>query len=180
MTKYNIGDKAELPIASGVVTATAGSGTCTPSSSKYCCWKGTTSTGCNTGNTGYSGCTRTVCDYNAANESCSKLTYNNRTWRVPDYYKDVKPLMEQLNLTSPNKGVTDLLLCDANTIEGATYCPYTRTCLGARDNYCWAYAVWSAINNSGTYGFYLEDGAIKRGFTQYTNRALSVRCVSDI
>ena len=73
MTKYNIGDKNELPIPSSVKVVAPGT-SCTSSGTSMCCWSGGKTAGsCNSANGDYSGCNRTMCDWRAANESCSKL-----------------------------------------------------------------------------------------------------------
>ncbi len=75
MTKYNIVDKNELPIPNTIQTVAPGS-SCTSSGTNMCCWSGGSTTEvCNNINGDYSGCNRTVCDWRAAHEGCSKLTY---------------------------------------------------------------------------------------------------------
>jgi len=110
MTKYNIGDKTELPIAS-VVTAVAAGSACSSSATKYCCWQGITASTCDSLNGGYSGCTRTVCDWRAGNENCSKLTYLGKTWRLPTS-EEWLSIKQQISSISIGQGIDGLMLCD--------------------------------------------------------------------
>ena len=85
VTKWNIGDIPSATnggIASSVRTVSAGS-SC---SSNSCCWQGSTSGSCDSSGTSYSGCNRTVCNWQASNDSCLALAYNGTKagdWRLP-------------------------------------------------------------------------------------------------
>jgi len=176
MLKYNVGDKSELPIPNTIYKNIAGSETCTPSTSQYCCWQGVTSSNCDTKNGNYSGCNRTVCDWGAAKEACAKLTYENRTWRLPTN-DELSSLGTQLNKLSFGKKEDGLMLCDIGYTTNSAYCtPGTNFCFGVNNNTCDAYVLWS---NSTYTNYYLSNDSFL-GPETHSQQAYSVRCVSDL
>jgi len=180
MTKYNIGDKTELPIASGVTTVTAGSGSCASSSTKYCCWKGTTSNSCDSANGGYSGCTRTVYDWRAANESCNMLTYLGRTWRLP-INAEMESLKDKLYEVTINLGLDGLMFCDRHSGYASAVCTDAVLCSGSPQNYCDPYDIWASYASSTTASHYHFSGGVLGGPRTYSiNLALTTRCVSEL
>jgi len=195
MMKYNVGDDAykagiekgtafAIPSSSGVSIVTAGTSTCSSSSSKPCCWVGTTSGGCNSNNGGYSGCTRTVCDWWAAHAICSKITYLNKTWRVPTS-NEWSSIGTQFSSLSPGKGSDGLMLCSYESLSTSAYC-YTSVgrCYGSGDGDCAPCSVWAneAVSSTTAYrhrysnnssGLYGPD-------TRSKAYAHSVRCIADL
>jgi len=92
-----------------------------PSTTKFCCWSGTTSTECNSNNGSYSGCTRTVCDWRAANEYCSKLTYLGKFWRLPTS-NEWASIGTKLSNISIEKGTEGIMLCDHRSGYSSARC----------------------------------------------------------
>ena len=181
MTKYNIGDKTELPISSGVTTVTAGSDSCSPSESNLCCWVGTTSTSCDSNNGGYSGCTRTVCDWRAANKICESLNYQAKTWRLPT--SDEWSLIgAQLDSISIGQGSEGLMLCDYSAGYSSARCTSAKRCSGSSFGNCHPYYVWSGTSSgsSNAYSYYLAGGVWFGPYSNSVAYAFSVRCISDL
>ncbi len=117
VTKYNVGDTNGPTIASSVKTVTAGGSSC---SANECCWKGTTSSNCIASGswsghtTSYSGCTRTVCNWNAANASCQSWAPNGTSagdWRLPTQ-NEMKGWANNIQRVSTYLGSDGLQLCD--------------------------------------------------------------------
>ena len=174
ITRKNMGDSSMLPIPSSVNIATAGSDYCY-SNSQRCCWKGKTSDYCDLSNGGYSGCTRTVCNWEAAKEICSKFNYAGKTWRLAT-------LLESENwvMNSKGSGVNGLMLCDYASGYQSDRCPSMPYCNGAYNSQCAPWAVWGVEETDST--AYTRNTSAGRNFRGgcTKNCACSVRCVTEI
>jgi len=180
ITKYNIGDNSAFAIPSGINVVTAGSGTCTSSTSVFCCWQGITSNDCTASNGDYSGCTRTLCDWHAADKACSALGYLGKTWRLPTI-TEWGAVGEQINEISINQGNKGLMLCDhTSATSGSAKCA-NGTCKGTNYSICDPDNLWS--NTRGQY-FFLEDGVFfdpsDAQFAGLYGQAYSVRCITNL
>ncbi len=177
ITKKNIGDGTSLTIPSGVNVVNVNQ-TCNSGSSNKCCWKGATSgTNCDNANGGaYSGCNRTVCDWNAADYICKNFTAGGRTWRLATSSE-----MSNWGANSVGLGVNGLQLCDANSGYSSAYCIHSNSCPGSGDGWCYPYLVWSGtVNGSSTaYNYHLNSGSWYLG-NNYRTDAFSVRCVAEV
>ena len=176
ITRRNMGDSLMLPIPSTVNVATAGNDYCYSNSQK-CCWKGKTSDYCNTNANGnYSGCTRTVCNWDAAQEICAKFNYAGKTWRLATNTERANWGINSINLA--NNG---LMLCDYMSGLKSESCPTMSYCNGAFKNECAPWRIWGN-NNNGIEAYTSELGAGKYyAIASYTkNHAQSVRCVTEM
>lgn len=187
MTKYNIGDGPEdgekLPIASSVSQRYANSTMTCDITNDKCSWSGTTaSTGCGKGNEEYSGCTRTVMNWTAANDSCNALSYRGLSWRLPTG-EELNDLKAQINLYVINKGTSGLMLC-AHEYYNGSLCPhkriqvdtsYMQTTIDAFPTELWG----SVANNSQYYNFRFQS-TFADVQTRPNEYAFSVRCVAPI
>ncbi len=172
VTQYNMGDDASFPL-SGVTTVSTGNNC----SANACCWKGTTSSICNSDNGGYSGCGRTVCTHPAAEIVCANLKYDDRTWRLPTSAE-----LESFTSYSINKGASGLMLCDYYSGYGSAMCrKLDSACSGADYSLCNPSSVWSGTlyGNSSAFYNYLSQGfwSWKRYNRSY---ARSARCVTEL
>ncbi len=176
ITKKNMGDGDKLTIPSGVNVVNAGT-SCSPSASNLCCWKGTTASPCDNENGGgYSGCTRTVCEWYAADYICKNFKAGGYTWRLATTSE-----MSNWANNSKGKGVNGLQLCDDYSGYSSAQCHFTTSCPGSKGNWCSPHIVWSGtvFSSSYAYFYYLLNG----GWNQNTNirtSAVSVRCVSSM
>ena len=106
MKKYNAGDKTG-PSTSNI-----------PYGAK--CYKPTTSHCSSGGGWDYSGCNRTVCNYDAAKKICENIG-----WSLPTRDQLVA-LQNQYTNVSKDKKTSGLQLCDRyNSRQGAPYCDFT-------------------------------------------------------
>ena len=181
ITKFNMGDKTSLPIPSSVTILTAGSSSGVCNSGK-CCWQGTTATTCDSYNGGYNGCTRTVCNWDAAREICARFELNNQNWRLPVFAE-----MSGWQNYSNNQGANGLQLCNTTT---ATQTAYTtcqqrsNSCYGSYNKICYPAYVWSGDNYpSGNYfyvyTYYLSGVNWTSNNSFIGGYAASVRCVAS-
>jgi len=179
MTKYNMGDNTTFALPSGITIATAGSTSCTPSESNFCCWQGTTSTSCDASNGGYSGCNRTVCDWRAANNACEKLEYMGKAWRLPTS-NEWASIGNQLNDIQFNKGAEGLMLCDSTTGYSSAGCMYASRCSGSADSKCYPYVVWGTDETKTSQIDYLlhTAGNLSGPYEGGLNNAYSARCIA--
>ncbi len=177
ITQYNMGDKTEFPVdIPGVYVVSAGS-YCGASA---CCWQGQTSGNydCDSNNGGYSGCNRTVCNYNAAKILCSKLNYGGLAWSLPGY-----SYFKVLHLTySQNKGTSGLMLCARERGHGSAYCGVNYyDCEGTNDdNDCYPHGVWSGSTYDDSNAWCGDPGWNSSYSTYDMDYGLSVRCVANI
>ena len=183
VTKYNVGDSGGPTIASSVSTVMTGGQYCSLSE---CCWKGTTSQECTeTGSwdghtTSYSGCTRTVCTWQAAKNSCQTWapagTYAGE-WRLPTN-EEMKGWANNISKISPFLGSDGLQLCEYDyPYFGSVRCYHCRNCYGAGNNNCYPYYLWTS---SSGYFYYLCGSKLLGPYNYDTTRyAHSARCVYD-
>ena len=172
VTRKNMGDSSTLAIPSTVTVAEAPSEYCYSQSNK-CCWKGTTSVDCDSSNGGYSGCKRTVCNYSAAHEICSKFNYAGKTWRLPTSAE-----MENWINYSRKLGSNGLMLCDQKDTNGInTKCnQMSSVCLGGYGNTC--YAQYVVGQNNFIYNLFSSWWHGTSTASAYT--PVSVRCVTEM
>ena len=186
VTKYNVGDTNGPDIASSVKTVNTGGSSC---SANECCWKGTTSSSCTASgswsghSTSYSGCTRTVCTWYAANSSCQAWAPSGTSsgdWRLPKQ-SEMQGWANNISKVSTYLGTDGLQLCDGlYSSYGSVYCNnhYYR-CYGASSNLCYPNDVWSATHGgSNYYSYSLYSGCFTSG-TSSARYALSARCVLE-
>ena len=137
------------------------------------CWQGRTSVVCGAiSSTGYSGCNRTVCNWQAANLICP---YNNMTLPTTTQLASlrVKPSANSIY----NQPLVDF--CD--NLEGTTsysLCSNSNPCKTSYNNYCYPNNVWSLATGSNGYSLSLDDGIVNGPATFSKQYAMSVRCTS--
>ena len=189
VTKYNVGDNKGPTIANSTTTVTAGSGTRCDAGDDECCWKGTTANGCTASgswsghSSNYSGCKRTVCNWNAANASCQSWAPSGTSvgdWRLPTE-TEIQNWMTVINTESNGFGKISrylgsdgLQLCDnSDSTYGSVKChSYSAPNQCRSSHSCSPFMVWTSTKSS----IYLSGGrsrdSISDGGTAY-----SVRCV---
>lgn len=188
VTKYNVGDPNGPEMASSVKVVNAGGATCL---ANECCWKGTTSSDCTASgswsghSTSYSGCTRTVCTWHAANSSCQAWTpsgTNTGSWRLP-----TRTELQYWNYSSNklylNLGTAGLQFCDGKgSFYGSIYCSTLQnSCIGAVFNTCESEGVWTQTTSSSKeyYVYFLRKGKFEELDGLDALWAFSARCVLD-
>ena len=175
---------------------TAGNGNCNDA---WCCWTGTTSGTCTGSNSymNYSGCQRSVCQWNAANRICQNWNnYGTGGGRLPTQNElshwapginDVSGHPGMLNArTGVSKDTANgyaanygLQLCDAYA-AGSVRC-MAAGCAGSSDGHCWPYPVWSSTSAGGV-DYYNQEymgGSFTTSLVRACTYAFSVRCVQD-
>ncbi len=183
VTKYNMGDN-ELPLADSVKKLSVGN-TCSDKDKGNCCWQGQTSDNCsNTGNNGgdYSGCNRTVCNFQAANASCANYAPNDENegrWRLPNK-DELNNWMGNLISINNNKGKEGLQLCDYTSDQyGMVKCNFGAKC---GTSYCFSNSIWSGTISQDTTDKYYA-AAIDNGKDVQNAYSIeypfSARCVLD-
>ena len=182
VTKYNVGDTNGPTIASSTTTVTAGSGSC---SANECCWRGTTSSSCTASgswsghSTSYSGCNRTVCNWNAANASCQSWAPNGTSagdWRLPTQ-NEMKGWANNIERVSTYLGSDGLQLCDYDSSSyGSVRCRSPYRCSGAYGGHCYPGYVWSSPSG---YRFNLDGGSFNGPNGNNVHYAVSARCVLE-
>ena len=182
VTKYNVGDTNGPTIASSVYTVTAGGTTC---NATECCWRGTTSSPCTASgswsghSTSYSGCTRTVCNWQAANSSCQAWAPSGTSagdWRLPTN-NEMTGWSSNISKVSTYLGSDGLQLCDdGSTSYGSLRCLETDRCSGAYSGNCYPDNVWSSPSG---YNFNMSNGSFYGPYSDYARYAFSARCVYD-
>ena len=172
-------------------------------SSGNCCWKGNSSSSNCDNVTGYSGCTRTVCQYKAAKAICENWAPANSkvgSWRLPTDSELTKIANVISNETSEKSyidrymGSQGLKFCaTANTSGDACDDDGSSSlCKGASTHTsesegnttsCVPYNIWSLTSNS----MEVINGGARIGYllnsitlpTDHANFAFSYRCVSE-
>ncbi len=185
VTKYNVGDTNGPTIAISTATVTAGSGALNGKcSANECCWRGTTSYPCTASgswighSTSYSGCTRTVCTWAAANASCQSWAPNGTSagdWRLPTH-NEMKGWANNIGRVSAFLGSDGLQLCDYHSSSyGSVRCNSgDYSCRWTNDDYCYPPDVWSSPSG---YYFALGNGSFDGPYSNDARRAHSARCV---
>ena len=182
VTKFNMGDRASLPIPSTVTMLTAGSSADSCESGK-CCWRGTTASAsyCDSNNGGYSGCNRTICNWAAAQEICARFDLNGESWRLP-----TKEEASGWNARTLGVGAEGLQLCSNALSQNNDYarCLQSSKCYGAYQKYCYANYVWTNEMTISGSSFYVYAHYLNR--TSWSNGTInggysgSVRCVATV
>ncbi len=153
--------------------------TCNYSIKQKCCWWGPTTNPetCNA-NGGYDGCTRTLCNYWAAEYICSKLPSpaTGRSWRMPT--------QEEVDIINQNGSTFNL--CDSADIPGVSRCqPGNGRCKGSygeRANNCNAGIpgpplIGAEDPNAIYYSYVINDILYENSSNK--SAAHSVRCVLE-
>ncbi len=193
ISKYNVGDNGpngsgpNIPSEYKQYSLTAGQ-SCPKAG--YCCWSGATAQkgSCGmTGNAGadYSGCNRTVCQWNVSNASCKRYTAGGKTpsnyWRLPtnSEFTNMTKYMEEIN---NNRGKDGLQLCTREITSGYVQCYYVGNCPGSAstsysNGYCFAHHNWtqSSAGSNVYYAPAMPDNVYSGTYTL----AASARCVYD-
>ena len=177
VTKWNIGDIPSAPnggIATSVTTVSAKS----YCSANACCWQGKTADLCNSSGTGYSGCRRTVCTWQAGRASCQALAYNGTKagdWRLPTK-NELSKWKSKVRAINTNKGDNGLRLCDEFRGYGAAWCESDGFCDGAFVDHCYPAGVWSSARH---YRLDLFEGEFSGPSNSSSRDPHSVRCVLE-
>ena len=178
VTKYNVGDTYGPNIAGSVTIVMTGGRYCSLSE---CCWEGTTSQECTEiwHTSGYSGCNRTVCNWNAANASCQSWAPNGTSagdWRLPTQ-NEMKGWANNIEKVSNFLGSDGLQLCDDSMGVETFKCDSASTdCEGAYTGLCNPSSVWSS---PGSYFFDLRNGSFNGPYSYFDRGAFSARCVME-
>ena len=189
VTKYNIGDHADLQIPTSAVPAgnifSAGSGDskCSADYTTPCCWTGNTLTSnCDSANGSYSGCNRTVCNWYAADNICKMLNVKGQIgFRLPtkDELENLDPDKFSKS-TSSYPGDNGLMFCDFNAGYNSARCSRAEVCPSSYTGYCSPDRVWSGTldGSTNTFNRNLNSGSWNSN-SNYRTHAWSVRCVID-
>ncbi len=176
---YNIGDVYTNPEVRVVNVGTTCLG-------KYCCWQGHTAStvsGKCTDDGNYSGCSRTLCNWDASNLSCNTYAPDGikGLWRLPNI-KELDAWANNINELNHNKGTNGLMLCDHDpSASGSALCFFLEDgCPKAAANNCNPSYVWSSTEESSDvyYFRYLMGGVFHPNRYSRTH-AFSARCVTD-
>ena len=183
VTQYNIGD-GNFSIPTGSIDENIEAGTSKPDgycNDKKCCWHGATSgTNCDSVNGSYSGCNRTVCNWEAANSICDNLSYGGYSnWRLP-----TKEELEKMNpdtyskIGSEHSGDGGLMFCDYYAGKNSSHCGPSFFCYAGYNNYCGTDTYWGSSENdtSKAYVRYLNNGVWVNS-SEYKTHGYSTRCV---
>ena len=180
VTKVNMGDSG-LPIPPTVTVVNAGT-TC---NAEKCCWQGQTANPSycqnknSSNNGGYSGCKRTVCNWDAANEICTRYIAGNKTWRLPNWNETANWYNYTVSL-----GASSPQVCDRNTSNTtATMCYEYYNCYGSNGGNCYPSYIWTQTKSgSSVYYSYLYNNTwyYNTGYGWYYKNTASVRCVTAI
>ena len=197
VTKANVGDTyadgPKINPTAGVTVVNAGE-SCGSSSdySSKCCWLGNnvgeTSSSCSASGNGdstYSGCKRTVCNWNAAKSACANWEPDNSAtlgkWRLPSK-NELSAWSSHLNEIQKNKGKNGLELCDNSSGYGSVQCLYQYyACSGAMDSNSYPSNIWSSdeYDSSYAYVYSLGSGSSSTSGHDYKTDGLSARCLID-
>ena len=188
VTKYNVGDPNGPALASTVKAVTAGVSYCT---AEECCWMGNTSNPCtssgtwNGHSTSYSGCTRTVCTWRAANSSCQAWTPSGTaagSWKLPSN-NEIKGWSKDISKLSTYLGSEGLQLCDYySSSSGSVRCGYYyNNCYGSGNADCNPNYIWTVTpyGSSYYYSYRLAYGVLEGPDYNSPRDAISARCVLE-
>ena len=176
VTGKNMGNSITLSIPSGVSIINADQN-CDTETQK-CCWKGHTASLYNCNNDGgstYSGCERTVCNWDAADYICKNFKAGGKNWRLAKIDE-----MESWAKYSVGKA-KGLQLCDDSPGYSSAWCDRSNSCLGVSPyNNCYASHVWSgSFYYSNVYYYELNEQNWEKYAAEKTS-AFSVRCVTEL
>ena len=186
VTKRNMGDSINLVFPDSVASHGYVMSSYCAGASSACCWKADKideygNLNCTAKNGSYSGCERTVCNWNAANKICANFHAGGKTWRLPSYTE-----MSGWGAKSTGKGNNGLMLCNDGGYDVTDYakCGQSAYCQGAQGN-CTPAAVWAKDNYQGyssTKYVYRMTGGTASWSSSYqaVNTPASVRCVTEM
>ena len=179
ITRRNMGDSGTLSIPSNIRIAQAGSGEICYAQSEKCCWRGPTANQsyCDSANGNYSGCNRTVCNWEAADEICKNFNYAGKKWRLPTK----EELTDLGYYYSIGIGADGLMFCDYFDGHNSARCRDAVSCPGAQSETCQPRVVWSGSENTSleAYVVHLRDGIWTNNQIMQKANPYSVRCVTD-
>jgi len=179
VTRKNMGDSQVLKIPDSVTKVSIGE--YCYAEKDACCWQGNTSGGyCDSNGVSYSGCNRTVCNWNAANEICDKFNYLGVKWHLPT--PEEYALFQYYNSGLGDNG---LMLCSGAPTTTDTYCQSAAVCMGSscHKNWCYPYVIWGSGDKSTSINSAWSSG---NAFGNYGNGkankicTYSVRCVTEM
>jgi len=199
VTKYNVGDTYL-----GGPTATVEGNSVVPAGtscvSSACCWIGN-----GAGITGnkayctdsygkegdsnyisYSGCTRSACTWDAANNACNQYAGGGLQagqWRLPTQ-NEMSAWVNNVADVNHNKGIDGLMICNDNdVVSGNVNCENTAACIGSGDDGCHSYDLWTGTSyENETLGWYHNGwfAGNSANIQQHPpNRAFGARCISQ-
>lgn len=194
VSKRNAGDSGGPDIPSGVKVVQAGGSSCSASGSGKCCWtKNTSQEGhCADGyGNSYSGCGRTVCNWNAANDICSRWDVaGSYGWRLPTE-EELAGWAANLDYVNSYKRDTGINLCDGSDSTSmfvAAVCGNSQVCYGSGVENCHPFSVWSSTF-SHSYGWFFDNMKVYVRYSLHSSKfnsspeatsgTGSVRCVWD-
>ncbi len=196
VTKANVGDTyangPEITASAGIKIVKANE-VCTSSDvdSLKCCWLGnnvdSTVNACNSSvDSSYSGCTRTVCNLNAAKAACENwepMSGTKGKWRLPTQ-SEFSAWSTNLSTIQTNKGKNGLDLCDDSSDYGSTQCKYSSSVTPSmcsmylnRVSRCYPYYIWSS--DSSPHSAYSLSLGTFYSIDESTKSAYSARCLID-
>jgi len=180
ITRKNMGDSKLLAIPNSVHVVDVNE-SCYADISK-CCWQGMTSPSGSDENQeysgGYSGRTRTVCNWEAANEICSNFDYAGLKWRLATQSE-----MADWGRYSINLKEKGLQLCDAFGNYSSAHCPFIdKPCPVSWLNFCSPDAYWTSTYASGKayVRYVLRNGDWYSTGGYRHDIGFSVRCVAEM
>ena len=164
----------------GISIATVGSTTCSATESHPCCWVGKTASSCNSTNSNYSGCYRTVCDWWAGKKICESFGWRMPTQSEMRSWRTTPGSNSALVASLTGTGATSLQICDSASTSNAPQCALVASCSYTNYGHCNSYHIWSSTPyGSNVYVFYLTSNSFIE--TNYVkNCAFAVRCVKTL
>lgn len=193
VSKYNPGenrDGSPNSNISGIKNVPVG----TKCTSGNCCWYGnnnsnyqTAANGCDAANGGYSGCYRTVCQWNAAKTICSNWKpingHSEITGRLPNL-SEADTWITHITKISIGKAANGLQFCDSSKNQSSSYCAsLANKCpdSGATiANTCFPQNIWiDYMYQEGHYGYVTLGNGILKRTGHYNTYADGVRCALD-
>lgn len=167
VTKYNVGESRSAGVSVSILPYT------TNCVGTNCCWRTSDTLNCdNSAGWEYSGCSRVVCTYDAGKNACANY-YPAGSWRLPTYAEMGGWANHISEINNGNEG---LMLCDAQTIEGASKCSSISGCKGS-DSTCFTYALTGGAYSGNYAEYYLEAGKLKGG-RDSGSQPQSYRCIT--
>ena len=184
MMKYNLGDK-DFHLPSGIILNSVDNQNVACQYDSMCCWGGQTARSCYNTNGDYSGCNRTVCDYNAAEFGCANLNYGGLSWRLPAA-DEITYIANNMWIVSISKGNDGLMFCD-----WYSYPSQSDTCTYGYTADCWRQGMASAQSTSAAPSCMWASGMTHYCQQQENMKSnvlppahpefpLSVRCVAEL
>lgn len=175
-TKFNIGDKEDLPISPTTTVVSVSSSSCAGGNgaATQCCWQGINSSKtCYSDEELYLNCNRTLCNYNAAVAACTNLKYKNLSWRLPSKAEWTSIVNNIGNLTNA-EGTYGIQLCSR------TYCEGKAVCNGSYEKGCFACRYWGSEYQATGRGINFRYYSSPSVTLDETEDADSVRCIADL